>query len=162
MKNQRIFPGVILIGFGIYFYLQQENIEFFQDFHSWPTLMAIVGIAFLVQGYWGKDYDSILPGAIFLGLGVHFHIAGRLEIWPGHLGAFILIIALGFLLRYQKTGTGLIHGILFLALAALLLFYGKMSAMPFMLKPGIASLWQFWPAILILAGVFLLLVKKKK
>ena len=51
MKQQRIFPGIILIGFGAYFYLQQANIVLFQEFFTWPTLLIIVGLAFLGQGY---------------------------------------------------------------------------------------------------------------
>ena len=54
MKNQRIFPGIILIGFGAYFFLQQTGITIFQQFSTWPTLLIIVGIAFLGQGYSGK------------------------------------------------------------------------------------------------------------
>lgn len=122
MKNQRIFPGIILIGFGAYFFLQQSNIPALQPLNTWPTLLMIVGIAFLFQGYGAKDYNAILPGVILFGFGLHFHVVNRLEIWPDHIGTFILIIALGFLLRHQKTGTGIFQGILFLILAALMLF----------------------------------------
>ncbi len=37
MKQQRIFPGVILLGFGAYFYLQQAHIILFSEFFTWPT-----------------------------------------------------------------------------------------------------------------------------
>ncbi|MFL6560763.1 MAG: LiaI-LiaF-like domain-containing protein, partial [Bacillus sp. (in: firmicutes)] len=39
MKNQRIFPGFILIGFGAYFLLQQAGISLFPQFFTWPTLL---------------------------------------------------------------------------------------------------------------------------
>ncbi|PLR93692.1 LiaI-LiaF-like domain-containing protein [Bacillus sp. T33-2] len=161
MKNQRIMPGIILIGFGIYFYLQQSNIAPFQEFYTWPTLMIIVGTAFLGQGYWGKDYEAILPGVILVGFGVHFHVVNRLEIWPDHMGTFTLIIALGFLLRYQKAGTGLFHGILFLVLAGLLLFYDRIAGYLGLLENGMAAAWKFWPAALVLIGIYLLFIKKK-
>jgi hypothetical protein len=77
------------------------------------------------------------------------------------MGAFILIMALGFLLRYQKTGTGLFNGILFLILAGLLLFYDRISAWLETMENGISTLWNFWPAALILIGVYLLLMKRK-
>jgi hypothetical protein len=51
MKNQRIFPGIILIGFGVFFFWQQAKISLFAEFISWPSLLMIVGIAFLCQGY---------------------------------------------------------------------------------------------------------------
>jgi len=161
MKNQNIIPGIILIGFGIYYYLQQINLVLFDQFFTWPTLMAMVGIAFLVQGYRGKDYDSILPGVILFGFGFHLHIVGRLDIWPDHLGAFILIIALAFLLRYQKTGVGLFHGILFLILAALLLFYEQISIWLGTLESGFSLIWKFWPIAIVLIGIYLLFFKRK-
>ena len=161
MKNQRLIPGVILIGFGIYFYLQQADIELFQEFYTWPTLLIIVGAAFLVQGYSGKDYESILPGVILAGFGVHFHVVNKFELWPDHLGAFILIIALGFLLRYQKTGNGLFHGVLFLILAGLLLFYDRITSGLGLLENGVEQIWKFWPAVLVIIGVYLIFFKKK-
>lgn len=161
MKNQRMIPGIILIGFGAYFYLQQSNITLFQQFYTWPTLLMIVGIAFLGQGYWGKDYEAILPGVILAGFGLHFHVVNRLEIWPDHLGSFILIIALGFLLRYQKVGNGLLQGIMFLILAVLLLFYDRIVAWLGLLENGVSLAWQFWPTALILAGLYLLFFKRK-
>lgn len=161
MKNQRIFPGIILIGFGMFFFWQQAKISLFAEFISWPSLLMIVGIAFLCQGYGGKEYESIFPGVILTGFGFHFHIVNRLSIWPNSLGVFILIIALGFLLRYQKLGTNLFYGLLFLALACLLLFYDKVMSWFGMLETNIANFAQLWPFALILIGVYLLFFKKK-
>lgn len=162
MKNQRMIPGMILIGFGIYFYLQQSDISLFQEFYTWPTLLIIVGAAFLVQGYWGKDFEAILPGVILAGFGVHFHVVNKFELWPDHLGSFILIIALGFLLRYQKTGNGLFHGVLFLILAGLLLFHDRITSSLGMVENSVSTLWRFWPAALIIIGAYLIFFKRKK
>ena len=161
MKNQRIFPGIILIGFGVFFFWQQAEISLFAEFISWPSLLMIVGIAFLCQGYGGKEYESIFPGVILTGYGLHFHIVNHLSIWPNSLGVFILIVALGFLLRYQKLGTNLFYGILFLALAGLLLFYDKVMSWFGLLETNIATFAHLWPFALILIGVFLLFFKKK-
>ncbi|GLB58397.1 LiaI-LiaF-like domain-containing protein [Cytobacillus sp. NCCP-133] len=161
MKNQRIFPGIILIGFGAYFFLQQTNFSALLPFYTWPTLLVIVGAAFLFQAYGARDYESILPGVILTGFGLHFHVVNRLEIWPDHIGIFILIIALGFLLRHQKTGTGLFQGILLLILAAMLLFYDRVIEWMGLLENGVSTAWRFWPILLMLIGLYFLIIKKK-
>ncbi|RLQ98029.1 LiaI-LiaF-like domain-containing protein [Falsibacillus albus] len=161
MKNQKVFPGIILIGFGVYFYLQQSNMEVFKEFYTWPTLLMIVGLAFLGQGYWAKEYEAILPGVILVGFGLHFHVVNKLAIWPDHIGTFILIIALGFLLRYQKTGNGLFQGILFLLLAVLLLFYDKVISWFGLLENKVNIAWQLWPILLIIIGIYMIFIKKK-
>jgi hypothetical protein len=161
MKKQRIFPGIILLGFGIYFFWQQANITFFAEFMTWPTLIMIVGIAFLSQGYGGKDYDAILPGVILTGFGFHFHVVNRFSIWPDLVAALVLFIALGSILRYQKTGNGLFQGILFLALAGLMIFYNKIVGWFGLLTNQVDSVFQYWPILMIIIGVYLLFFKRK-
>ncbi len=161
MKNQQIISGIILIGFGAYFSLQQSNIAWLQPYFVWPTLLMIVGIAFLIQGYGARDYHAILPGVILTGFGLHFHIVNRLEIWPDHIGIFILIIALGFILQHQKTGTGLFQGLLFLILAIVLLFYDRINEWLGLLDTDVSSIWKYWPVTLIVIGVYFLFIKRK-
>ncbi|WP_018660928.1 LiaI-LiaF-like domain-containing protein [Heyndrickxia acidiproducens] len=161
MKSRKIFPAIILIGFGLYFYLQRYEQSGFQEYFTWPTLLIIVGLAFLGQGYWGRESESILPGVILVGFGLHFHVAGKVAIWPDNIGIFILIIALGFLLRYQKTGDGIFYGILFLALSVLLLFSDKAIAWFGLFENHVTSLVNFWPAVLVVIGLYLLLFKRK-
>ena len=160
MKNQKVFAGIILIGFGLYFYLSQNHVELFKEYIKWPTLFIIVGIAFLVQGYSGKNYEAILPGVILTGFGFHFHVVHKLAIWPNNIGIFLLIISLGFLLQYQKTRNGLFQGMLFLVLSIILLFYDKVASSLGLLKNHITSLWQYSPVILIIIGIILLFRKK--
>lgn len=161
MKNQRIFPGIILMGFGAYFFLQQTGVAVFAQFYSWSTLLMIAGIAFLGQGYIAKEYEAILPGVILTGFGLQFHAASQLAIFNNQNGFFIFIIALGFLLRYQKTHSGLFQTILFLILAIFLLFYDKMAGYLGVIQNQAATGWKFWPILLIVVG-FILLYKKKK
>ncbi|MEH6954022.1 LiaI-LiaF-like domain-containing protein [Neobacillus drentensis] len=162
MKNQRIFPGIILIGFGVYFLLQQAGITIFQQFFTWPTLLMIVGIAFLGQGYSAHESESILPGVIMTGFGLHFLLVGKIPIWPSNnIGMLILIISIGCFLRFQKTNAGLFQAFLFLILAVLLLFYNKITAYFDLLQNGMSFVWKFWPALLIVVGIYFLLKKKK-
>lgn len=159
MNGQRIFPGFILIGFGLYFFFQQSAILWVKPYLGWPALLLITGIAFLAEGYKSDGY-GILPGTVLTGFGIHFYVIDYLGWWANDTGVFILIIALGFLLQYQKTGSGLFHGILFLMLAAITLFYGTITSWFGLLEEKAFSIWQFWPFILIAAGGYLLFVKK--
>ncbi|KKB35112.1 LiaI-LiaF-like domain-containing protein [Bacillus thermotolerans] len=161
MKQQRIFPGVILIGFGLYFFLQQSTFTWLHPFLNWPTLFLIIGLAFLAESYSGREGNAILPGVILTGFGLHFHVVNYLNIWPNDTGVFILIIALGFLLQYTKTKNGLFQGLLFLTLAIIMLFYDTIITWLGLLEGQAFSLWQFWPIVLIVVGGYLLFIKKK-
>jgi len=161
MKNQRIFPGIILIGVGIYFFLQHAGISISPQFYSWPTLLIIVGIAFLGQGYIGKDYEAILPGVILVGFGLHFHVLSRFPLLANHIGTFILILALGLFLRYQKTNSGLFQAMLFLILSVFLLFYDNISDYFGYLQDNASTIWKFWPLFLIGIGIFFVFRSKK-
>jgi hypothetical protein len=155
MNGQRIFPGLLLIGFGLYFFLQQSAFTWVKPYLGWPALLLITGIAFLMQGF-KSDGGSILPGVILSGFGIHFYVVDYLGWWAHDTGIFILIIAVGFLLQHQKTGTGLLNGVLFLLLAAVTLFYATVKQW---LGP-VGFVWPFWPLILIAAGGYLLFVQK--
>ncbi|WP_462412412.1 LiaI-LiaF-like domain-containing protein [Neobacillus sp. Marseille-QA0830] len=162
MKNQRIFPAIILIGFGGYFFLQQTGITIFPQFFSWPTLLIIVGVAFLGQGYSAKEHDAILPGVILTGFGLHFHLAGHASFWPENTsGMLILLISIGFFLRFLKTNTGMFQAILFFLLAILFLFNDKITGYFGLVQSSISFIWKFWPALIIVIGVYFLLKKKK-
>jgi hypothetical protein len=73
----------------------------------------------------------------------------------------ILIISLGFFLRFQKTSKGLFQAFLFLILAVLLLFYNQMAGYFGILQNGISFIWKFWPVLLIVVGIYFILKKKK-
>jgi hypothetical protein len=162
LKNQQIFPGIILIGFGAYFLLQQSGITIFQTFFTWPTLLIIVGTAFLGQGYSANDSEAILPGVILVGFGLHFHFVGNVTFWPNNnIGMLFLIISLGFFLRFQKTSSGLFQAFLFLILAVLLLYYDKIANYLEFVQNGMSLVWKFWPVLLILIGIYFLFKKKK-
>lgn len=161
MKDQRIFPGIILIGVGAYFFLQQAGMTISANFFTWPTLMIIVGAAFLGQGYIGKEYDAILPGVILVGFGLHFHLLNRYAFWDNQVGSFILIIALGCFLRYQKTHSGLFQAVIFIILACVLLFYDKISSYFGLVQNSVSIIWKFWPIILIGVGAIFLFKRKK-
>ncbi|WP_046174152.1 hypothetical protein [Domibacillus indicus] len=155
MNGQRIFPGILLIGFGLYFFLQHSAFTWIKPYLGWPALLLITGFAFLAQGL-KSDGNHILPGVVLTGFGLHFYVVDFLGWWAHETGVFILIIAVGFFIQHQKTGSGLLNGILFLLLASVILFYETIKQW---FSP-IGLVWQFWPLILIAAGGYLLFVQK--
>ncbi|MFC7321055.1 LiaI-LiaF-like domain-containing protein [Halobacillus campisalis] len=156
MKKQNSFAGYLLIGLGIYFLLRQLNIPYFSQFYSWPTILIIIGAAFLIHSYVSKDYTNILPGFILTGLGVHFHGQNHYSFWIDHWAMYPLIIGIGFLLKYSKTKSGILPALGLLGLAG----FGFFSTS----NPGWFSFFytltgwieQFWPVVLIAAGLFLM------
>lgn len=161
MKKQNVLPGIILIGFGLYFLLQQLEVHIFPGFYTWPTFLVIIGVALLGQAYSAKEYNNILPGVILFGFGLHFHMINLFSSWPDQIGMFVLIIAIGMLLRYQKTKVGLFQALFLLAVSGLVLFYNKVVSWLGLLESSASLIWRFWPAILLFAGVYLLFIKKK-
>ncbi len=157
MKGQRIFPGIILIGFGLYFFLERSQIHIFTGFYTWPTLFCIVGLAFLIQAYYGKDVHAILPGVILFGFGVHFHLVQLIEAWPSHFGIFILIISIGFILQARKTKSGMFYGVTLCILAIFILFYDKVTSLLSLTQ----NVVTFWPFVLMAFGVYVLFFRKK-
>ena len=160
-KGQQLFPGIVLIGFGLFFFLDGTPIQKFLPLFIWPTMLAILGIAFLIQGYGAKEYESIIPGVLFLGLGIHFYISQRYQVQFDHIGVIILMLALGFFLRHQKTKSGLFYGWLFFILAIFRLFYGEFVVWLGRLGKSLEQLDSFWPILLIASGVFVFLFKRK-
>ncbi len=161
MKNQKIFSGIIFIGVGVFFFLQQAGITLTPQFFSWPTLLMIAGFAFLGQGYLGGDFEAILPGTILLGYGLHYQFLQSYPFFSNQAGVFVLFIGIGCLLRYFKTRSGLFQASLFLILALFLLFYDKFTSDLGLLQNGVSYFWKFWPILLVGIGAFFLFKRKK-
>lgn len=162
MKNETYFSSVIFIGLGLFLLLQPYHIPFMENLFSWPTLLLIVGIAFLIQAYAGKEYGTIIPGVVLTGIGVHYHIIAHFDINPNHTGVIILLVALGYLLRYVKTGIGLFQGLIFLAVAIFLLFVHYIKEWTVIQGMDIPFLENIWPIVLIIIGLYYLFKRKRK
>jgi hypothetical protein len=160
MKKNSFLPGLLLLFFGLYFLLQQLNIELWQGMFNWTTLLVITGFALLLQAYKQNDHSNILPGFVLLGIGLHFQFKDKVEVWPEHFAVIILIIGAGFILRSQKTKGGMFEGVLLCIIASFFLFYDTFMDMLGVVETGFASLHTFWPVLLILFGAFLAFKKK--
>ncbi|UOQ47271.1 DUF5668 domain-containing protein [Gracilibacillus caseinilyticus] len=150
----------LLIGIGIYFLLRELRIPVFTDFYSWPTLLILVGAAFLIYAFSIKDYANIFPGVILLGLGIHFHGLNHYAFWLDHWAMFTIIVAIAFLLRGLKTKNGFIPGLILLGISLFAIFADQQPSWFSWINQAMNWLERFWPIILIGLGAYLLLKKK--
>jgi hypothetical protein len=158
LKRQGVFPGVLLIGVGVIFLLQNYNIPFINYIFSWPSILVMIGLAFMFQAYIGKDYHSIFTGVLLVGLGIHFHGLQLFSFWPDHWAVFTAIIGVAFLLRYSKTKKdGLFPGIILLLISLVAFMYTEFINL---FGSLFAYIENFWPVALIGAGVYFLFFKK--
>lgn len=161
MKKQGVFPGIILIGIGLYFLLEQLHFSAFKLFYSWPTILIIIGVAFLAQAYTSREYQNIVPGFILTGIGAHFHFITLVDHWPDHWAMFTLIIGLAFILRYKQTKSGLLPGVILILLSIIVLFYHEVIGWLSWIGTFVQFIEKYWPVALIVAGFYLLFIKRK-
>lgn len=160
LKKQNSFLGYILIGIGAFFLLKQLKIPIFTDFYSWPTLLIIIGLALIVYGYRSREYNSLFSGTIVLGLGVHFHGLTHYPFWIDHWAVYPLLVGIAFMVRALKLKKGMFVG-LFLVAASLFMIYSiKLPEWFSWVDHIIEFFGSYWPIILIIMGVYLLMRKK--
>lgn len=162
MKKQGIFPGIILIGVGIYFLMDQLNLPFLKSVFTWPTLLLIIGVAFLFQAYLSNENQSIFPGIILIGLGVHFHGRELFDFWPDHWAIYTFIIGLAFMARHKKTKSGFVTGIILTVISLLGFFYDGIIGWMKYIGNAVGWIENSWPIVLIVVGVYLLFKSKKR
>jgi hypothetical protein len=160
MKRHGIFPGIILIGIGFYFLIEKLHLPYLSSFFTWPTLLLIVGIAFLAQSLFSNETSSLFPGVVLVGLGVHFHALKFLSFWPDHWGMYTFIIGIAYLGKYKKTKSGLLPGVLLLVISLLALFYDGVIGWLNWVGQFVGFFEQFWPIALITIGIYLIVFKK--
>lgn len=161
LTKQHTFSGILLIGMGLYFLLKELQIPIITHFYSWPTILMIIGVALLLHSYIANEYDSILSGAIMLGLGVHLHGIHSYSFWIDHWGMFPLIVGVAFLLRYQKTKKGFFPGIILVIGSLFAIFASNKPGWFYWISVFVNFIESFWPLLLILLGLYLLFIKKK-
>ncbi|TLS39214.1 LiaI-LiaF-like domain-containing protein [Pseudalkalibacillus caeni] len=159
MKKQGVFLGILLIGIGSFFLLENFNVPYMDQLASWPLILIIIGFAFLFQAFLVKEYQNIFPGIILIGLGVHFFALNSLPFWPNSWGMYTLIVSLAFLFTYYKTKKGgLFTGMALLIISLFELLY---TGFQLWLQTTFNFIGELWPIILIAFGIYLIWFKKK-
>ena len=158
MKNQRVFFGILLIGIGLFFLLDSLQLPFALPVFNWPMILLLIGIALLFHGLLGKESQSLFPGTLLCGLGIHFLALDMFPFWPRSWGMYTLIVGIAFFVQYVKTKKGLLTSLVLLIISIANLFY---SSFQFWLSHLLSMLGGFWPLILIAIGVYFLFSRKK-
>lgn len=160
LKRNNSFAAYLLIGIGIYFLLKQFEIPILINFYSWPTLLMITGIAFLIHSHTSKDYQNLFTGIIILGLGIHFHGLENYSFWIDHWAAYPFIVGIAFMIRYIKTKSGLLIGMILTGISSIMLFSITVPGWFDWIYRITDLLESFWPITIIVLGIYLLLRKK--
>ncbi|MFC4403950.1 LiaI-LiaF-like domain-containing protein [Gracilibacillus xinjiangensis] len=150
----------LLIGIGLYFLLRELRIPILTDFYSWPTLLILIGSAFLVHAFSGNEEKSIFPGVVLLGLGIHFHGLNHYPFWIAHWGIYTLIVSIAFLLRFVKTKHGIIPGVVLFVISIFAMFVDNQPSWFVWIHDLMGWMERFWPIVLIGLGIYLLLKRK--
>jgi len=158
MKKQHVFIGIILIAIGGYFLLETLHLSYLTSFNNWPTLLMLLGLAFILYSYFSTDTDSIFIGVLLLTLGIHYHFYQLVIWWPNDWAAYGFSISFAFLSQYYKTRKkGLKIGLFLLILSLIELFYSGAQTFTSHIT---ALVGNFWPIALILVGFYLIFKKK--
>jgi Domain of unknown function (DUF5668) len=158
--------GVVLVGFGVLFLLQQA-IGFDVGHYGWPLFIIVPGLALLAAFAFGPRGAAGLgvPGCVVTTVGLILAIQNAFGIWASWAYAWALIVAavgLGLVLQGERlqqsnvirTGTymfemGLLAFVAFAAFFEFILDLNHFGGGP--VRGMIA------PAVLIVAGLYLLL-----
>lgn len=159
MKRKNSFIAYVLIGLGVYFLIKQLNLTIFNSLVGWPTVIAIIGIAFLLHSYTAKEEGNIFTGVILLGIGIHFHGLQNYTFWYNHWSIYTLIIGIAYLLLFFKTRKGLIPSVILISVSSIMIFSITLPDWFKGIYGVIDFIETFWPVILIVLGIYF--IRKK-
>ncbi|RPJ44519.1 MAG: hypothetical protein EHM21_10170 [Chloroflexi bacterium] len=155
-----IVGGVLLILFGLFFLAYQlvpERFNWFQFEMSWPMIVITVGVGLLLFGLLVGAPGMAVPACIVSGIGLILYwqnLTGNWESWayvwtliPGFVGIGVILAGIFGEGRLRDA----ISGGLWLILISLVMFaiFGSFLG-------GMNLFGPYWPALLILLGLILL------
>lgn len=165
MKHSSLIWGLILIGLGVAFLLNQFIPGLFSWF-EWPWILIALGGIFAVTSLVRRVGGMMIPGLILLGLGGIFLYQTTTDNWESWAYVWTLMPALAGLGMfiggsYDPDMRPARVGGLFLFVGGLAAFavFGAVFTGLFGLNAGIL---RFWPVLLILLGLAVLVGSMRK
>ena len=161
MKKQSMFFGVLLVGFGIFFLLNELHMSIAAKVYTWPVLLILIGAALLTESALSQDHSNLLASYILITLGIHFYVSEQIPFWPTNISMVVFMVAISFLLSARKAKSGFFQGGTLLIIAILMMFSDRLKLFLPKVEDGVNYLTTFWPILLLLVGLYLLFFKRK-
>ncbi|MCM3769940.1 MULTISPECIES: LiaF transmembrane domain-containing protein [Priestia] len=161
MKKQSMFFGVLLVGFGIFFLLNELHMSIAAKVYTWPVLLILIGAALLTESALSQDHSNLLASYILITLGIHFYVSEQISFWPTNISMVVFMVAISFLLSARKAKSGFFQGGTLLIIAILMMFSDRLKLFLPKVEDGVNYLTTFWPILLLLVGLYLLFFKRK-
>jgi len=161
MKKQSMFFGVLLVGFGIFFLLNELHMSIAAKVYTWPVLLILIGAALLTESALSQDHSNLLASYILITLGIHFYVSEQIPFWPTNISMDVFMVAISFLLSARKAKSGFFQGGTLLIIAILMMFSDRLKLFLPKVEDGVNYLTTFWPILLLLVGLYLLFFKRK-
>ncbi|MBU3572271.1 DUF5668 domain-containing protein [Priestia aryabhattai] len=161
MKKQSMFFGVLLVGFGIFFLLNELHMSIAAEVYTWPVLLILIGAALLTESALSQDHSNLLASYILITLGIHFYVSEQIPFWPTNISMVVFMVAISFLLSARKAKSGFFQGGILLIIAILMMFSDRLKLFLPKVEDGVNYLTTFWPILLLLVGLYLLFFKRK-
>ncbi len=152
MKKSSMFPGLLLIAFGVMLLANNMGLFVFNFEYLWPLFLLVPGLVFELSYFaTGRNAGTLVPGGILTlyGLFFYFNIVTGWNLMDSLWPVFILGPAIGLFQLYLFGGRD--NGVL---ISSTILFVISMTFFTFTLF-GFAAEY-FAPAALILIGFFVL------
>jgi hypothetical protein len=138
--------------------LDHWHLKFLQQWTTWPNLLILIGVAFLLFAWLTKEYDLLFPAFLLFGIGCDPYLSNHVRWWPKQVNFYSLLIGLGFLIRYYRfKKSNLFLGLTLIILAFFQLFLKSIEKQ---LHSHLGTLDQYWPVLLVAIGALLYLKKK--
>ncbi|KLV31118.1 LiaF transmembrane domain-containing protein [Priestia megaterium] len=161
MKKQSMFFGVLLVGFGIFFLLNELHMSIAAKVYTWPVLLILIGAALLTESALSQDHSNLLASYILITLGIHFYVSEQIPFWPTNISMVVFMVAISFLLSARKAKSGFFQGGTLLIISILMMFSDRLKLFLPKVEDGVNYLTTFWPILLLLVGLYLLFFKRK-
>ena len=160
MGKHRLFYGILLSGLGLILLIEKWDVTETAWWYDWPTILIIVGAAFVIESMRAHLPLYFLPGLLMVFFGIQFHLANFLPNWPDHTAMYIALIGLAILTDSVKTKNSSLVISLFLILVSLFYFF-EQEIYELTVSTFISPALRFLPILLIGIGLYYLLVKKR-